>query len=197
MPKMKWLVVLLMTIASVPAALAASAGAVTWDTNGAATFNATGGPNTLSVDQGTMTTGEVLFCTNSANSITVTPTFAGVAFAALRGTSTHTCSVLGTPYTIECGFALTAQTWAAGPPATTTGILDQTCDMYRLGIWGCEWSSATTANYTNPSAPATGRLTVAKIDSSAGSCFTGDRWTFREETWTVTAAGGPAITRTA
>jgi hypothetical protein len=190
-------VVLVTAMLSSLGAFAASSGAVTWDTNGAATFHATGGASTFSIDQPPPTAGgTLLFCTLTTASMTVTPTTVGVAFTALRGTSTTACTVTGNPYTVHCDFALTAQSWTAG---TTSGTLDQTCSLNPGGVFGCSFPAVGSADYVNPVGGTTGRLTLTTWSGPVPPCLTTAIGTFTmtEQTWRVTGGGGPVITRTA
>jgi hypothetical protein len=200
MSRIMRLVVLATALLSSLGAFAATSGAVTWDTNGPATFDATGGPSTFSIDQDPPTAGGALLtCTLTTASLTVTPTTSGIVFTALSGTSTTSCSALGIPYTIHCGLAMTALTWTAGSPAVTSGTLDQSCDLYRAGVYGCTFPADSPVDYVNPVAATPGRLTLTGFSAPVPPCLTSAVGTFTltEQSWRVTSGGGPVITRTA
>ncbi|MCW2992541.1 MAG: hypothetical protein JWQ18_36 [Conexibacter sp.] len=202
------IVLLVTALLSLLAVMSSAAGAVTWHNSGDTAFTATSGALTFSV------TGPTFTCPGTTATATVASSpFVGATWTAITGTETYnSCAMGGVGARLDCSFTFTAQLWTAGPPATTTGSLDETCGLFEFSSMICRLAGAFHAVYANPSPPSTfGRFTLTTggslvtSNASSGTCplGTGDRAHFTERTLVVNSATGgptphlgPIITRT-
>jgi hypothetical protein len=196
-------VVLATALISAVAAMASSAGAVTWHNSGSTAFTATAGPGSLTV------TGVVgLSCTSAdATGVTAASNFVGATWKAVHGTVNFTnCLTGGVPSPTHCTYDLTATTQPS--VGVTTGVADVTCTVYQFNAKVCHITGTVHAVYHNWEGAVPGRLTLLhpgnlRTDTPCAAAIGGphEPATLTSQAFTVTSglpAGtlGPTITRT-
>lgn len=180
------------------AALASTAGAVTWENSGDTAFTATGPATTFHLNGGSVH----LPCTAAAVSGTAGTgpvTGATWANAASLNVSYSHCTLAGSPYNIQCSATESFDSQTGGVSA---GTLATTCDVNVFSTKVCGISATIPNTYTNPSGGTPGRFTVSQTaltlsNGPVGTCPFGTTGTITHQTWTVNSGtGGPVITRT-
>jgi hypothetical protein len=196
MSKLMRFAVLVVSLLSLFGVLSSAAGAVTWTNTGDTAFTATGGPMTFSGG------GLSWICTGSDwSGTTGSSPFVGAIYRAVTGHGDYTgCSIASVSTAVTCDYTLTATSWAAGPPAVTSGNVDLTCNVTQGGTKICHIEGQTASHYVNPTATAFGKFVMTesstlKMTNAVGSCPFGNNVTetLSMHTWTITnATGGPA-----
>jgi hypothetical protein len=210
MSRISRVVVLATALLATAAALASTAGAVTWHNSGDTAFTASGQASTYSV------TGVSLVCSGATMTATSpSAAFVGATYGLATGTFTRTgCSLSGISTFITCSFKMTATAQDAAVRTVTTGSFDVSCSMTQSGAEICKIEGTQPATYVAPTAPSqSGQFilphssSLRTTDGNAGSCFlgTGEPLTWTTETFSLTSATGgatsphlgPVIQRTA
>jgi hypothetical protein len=199
--------VLITAFASLSAALASTAGAVTWHNTGGTAFHATGGALSLSVTGSGGT--NLLTCTAStATGVAPGGTTVGATYTIPATLTYSPCTLAGNAAYIHCNSNFTGTFQPAA--GITSGNADLTCVM-RLTASNtalCHLGGTTPFHYTNPSGTTPGRFTLTPSstlvmsNASGSSCsifigsFTSATTHSSHQTLALTD-GGPVITRTA
>jgi hypothetical protein len=196
MSKLMRVAVLVVSLMSLFGVLSSAAGAVTWTNTGDTAFTATGGPMTLSGG------GLSWICSSSDwSGMTGSSPFVGTIYRAVTGHGDYTsCSIAGVSTAVTCDYTLTAATWIAGPPATTSGNIDLTCSVTQGATKICHIEGQTAGHYVNPTAAGFGKFVLTesntlKTTNATATCPLGNNatTTLATQTWTITnATGGPA-----
>jgi hypothetical protein len=181
------------------AGLSSTAGAVTWEANGDQSFTATAGASTLTAS------GAVLACAGADQTGTVvnrdfTP---GVVWDFARGTDTFTsCTLAGSPATMDCGFEWTVTALHGTPVTTSTGTEDITCGVYISGTKLCHVEGVRSWAYhefTPMDQPKKETLLTSLVTMTGASCPTPGNTHWTPLTFTTTSnlgTRGPVIART-
>jgi hypothetical protein len=195
-------VVLATALISAMAAMASSAGAVTWHNSGNTAFTAAGVAGSLSV------TGAVgLSCTGASATGIAGTTSTAATWKAVHGTVLFSgCVSGGVPSPTHCTYDLTATT----QPSFTTGVADVACAVYQFNSKVCDITGQVHGTYTNPSGATGGKLALLAPGAlrTGAACAAGiggpnEPATLTSQTFTVTTGSGgtgtlgPIITRTA
>jgi hypothetical protein len=192
MTKFMRMCLLVASLMSLLGVMSSSAGAVTWVNDGGHDFTATGGPGTFSGG------GLSLSCPGLAATGTVaTSPFVGALWSAASGTARYTgCTFSGIPTGFHCNYRLTV---VAQTLPVTSGHLDVTCDITQGATKICHIHGATPVHYVNPP---DARLILThsntlRTTNGTGSCLLGNgtTMTLSQQTWTLTSANPPIITR--
>jgi hypothetical protein len=197
----------LIALLSLFAFAASTAGAVTWHNTGSTAFTATSGPTTISVGSNN------LACSGGSAVGTVTAgSFVGAIWPAASGTAVFSpCMFAGQNVVATCTYTVTAVSWTAGPPATTSGNADATCFsvLQSSGTTLCITEGTTPGSFKNPSGitKSSGTLSTSGTgltitNATPATCPIGTGAAhLSDTTFTVTTAngagGGPIVTRTA
>lgn len=181
------------------AALASTAGAVTWENSGDTSFTATGPATTFHFNGGAVH----LPCSSAAVSGTAATgpvTGATWANAASLTVSYPHCTLAGTPYNIQCSASESFDSQTGG---VSSGTLATTCDINVFGTKVCGAAGTIANTYTNPSGGTPGRFTLSQTaltvsNGPVGTCPLGPAaGQLTHQTFTVNSGtGGPVITRT-
>lgn len=189
MSRISRLVVLVTALASLFAAMASTAGAVTWTNHGSTSFTATGGGGVL-----TSHSGVNINCSGSDASGDA-PLSGTSATYTVSGTILFTnCLAAGSPATIECGYSLTATTFTA---PVSTGNVDVTCGLYISGAKLCHIEGQTHGTYTNETATLTVTTTTGLAITGANCPAASPSSHLTQLDFKVSSATPPTITRVA
>lgn len=196
--------VLVVALATSCAAMAASAGAVTWTNSGSAVFTATGGSTTLTTSFGVLSCAGAVTTVNWSSGST-SPVWAPAA----TGTSTRTgCTIAGSPVSVTSTWSQNAHSWVSGAPAVTTGVRIESTSVTFGSIERCRIDRTVNYQYSNPTLSAAGELvtpigsgnSAVVTNGAGGPCPLGNNVSAQETTVTFTvtspAGGGAFITRT-
>jgi hypothetical protein len=191
MSKIMRVCVLVASLMSFLGVMSSSAGAVTWVNDGGTTFTATGGPGTLSG------AGLPLICTSSDVTGTMAASgFVGSVWLAASGTVRFTGCTIAFTTEFSCSYTLTAVNQTL---PVTNGNLDATCDVLQGGTKICHVHGSTPVHYINP--PDARLILTAsstlRTTNTVGNCPLGNGTaaTLTQQTWTLTSANAPIITR--
>jgi hypothetical protein len=123
----------------------------------------------------------------------------GTIWTAATGTVKFTnCVFFSAPTGVHCNYTLTAVSQLALP--VTNANVDITCRMYQGATNFCHIHGSTPAHYINPPDARlilTHSNTLRTTNTAAGSCPLGNGGptTLTQQTWTLTSANPPSITR--
>jgi hypothetical protein len=134
-------------VASLIAAMSATAEAITWDNRGSTTFTAT------DTSTGTLSSGGVsLICHQAQMTGTAPNNVVGTTYSVSGTVTMSPCSISGIPTTVTCAYTFT--TTSAGP-SSFSGSADTLCSVTQFGTETCKIEGSEPVTYDNPhNAPA-------------------------------------------